>query len=692
MADEARVGISITADTSQAKPAIDSVAASTKELGVASEQSAAASTAELEAVDAKTKILGTAAGQYDAATLAALGFKLAQEEEGVAAAESAAAEEVNTAARAEGAGVTINAAVAERALSGSRQALIRAAIDSALAETGLKDAFLAAAPALIAAATAGYAVNAILGAMKDRGLEVSTIGDVISRVMDRIAISFGGVSKEGAKIVEQLTAIDQKARAAGASGEVFASGQERLAAAGVDVSKAIAVEVEKLQQASDRFGGMYAEGELARQAAADFTAELDKVNKQLNLVAAFSPADARKLTQALVDWALSADHSAERLAAIEGAIKRVIGANKDLADELSKASPAVRNAYLSWGDEVDTLKAKQEALRKEGATDAEVQALTATSTDNLTKSARELDGTLTHMNPQVAAQVEAWRKAHPELLTVDKDLQTIRKSEYDLIEALNLEGKKHVENLAIIQLTAAEKNRTLQTSTKDTVDGIDTEIDSITSRDHSDTESKNLLDQLYTQRKKIRSEALAQEIENNNEASASAADEAVRHKKASDDILGSIDSLIKGYGPLEEKIKAAKEGHDHYAESAAHVSKALDDQLEKAAQNAAAQIAAAARIRGEATPAITGHADAHERINAAMRDTPSAAEIFVGALGNAKTAVAGLRTELAGLQADVDRLAGSGGGIPGLQGGQPLVGGEAGIPGLQGGEALTGGQ
>src|SRR5258706_15033562 len=105
MSDQtARIGYEITADASQAIGAEPQRAPAQKGTAAASDASAAASARELEVLDAKTLVLGTAAGEYDAATLASLGFKVAEEEEAVA---------------------TVGVAVAERALSGSRTALVR---------------------------------------------------------------------------------------------------------------------------------------------------------------------------------------------------------------------------------------------------------------------------------------------------------------------------------------------------------------------------------------------------------------------------------------------------------------------------------------------------------------------------------------------------------------------------------------
>jgi hypothetical protein len=266
---------------------------------------------------------------------------------------------------------------------------------------------------------------------------------------------------------------------------------------------------------------------------------------------------------------------------------------KGLADLGKRNIDAAGQASI-YGDEI--IRQRDALLRVKDATGA----LSTQQEAELD----ELQNLIKEMNLEETAEEKV------RLIKVSKS-----KAIYDVVEALEKERQKHVEALATIIATAAQEKLTIQQQTKDSVDAIDRQIDAIRSRDHTDTASKDLLDDLETRRKQIREAALTEQIRVDSQAAASSETESKRDVKAKDDIFASIDKLIRGEGTLSEKLVVAQGIHDEYTKHVGLQTKAINDADEAAAKSAAAQVAAALLVDSKARPLIKDFGDEHGELS-----------------------------------------------------------------------------
>jgi hypothetical protein len=434
MPDERELNLRVTEDASQA-------IAENEKLAESQRVSTAAQGAELEVVSARTKIGGVLASQLDAETLAKMGLVLATKEEG-------AAENAGTAAKGLGAAGTRELSNAENLLTFSRGRAIRAAIDEAITTLGVRDAAMAAAPAVAGVAVAGFAFNAVLDAMKSRGVDVSTFMDGFRGILDRLSVSLGGVGTEGAKFNTAVADSTIKMAGAGEAAGVYANAQARLVAAGIDVAKvtdqiaaSIALEYKQVDVASLAVTGFEAVQEKSATAGELAAAALDKLNLGLNKIAAFDPDLVAKITDYIKRMGETGGMTADRIEALTEKIAADRLALEQWASKMKEMGDigiAIVRGTEEWVKEYDLLKIHTDELKAAGASKNEVDVTTAKETEKVTATAAALRGVLSLLPADVQKNITEWLALHPVLQKSTQELTKLR----DEIE----KGKKSLED------------------------------------------------------------------------------------------------------------------------------------------------------------------------------------------------------------------------------------------------------
>jgi hypothetical protein len=263
------------------------------------------------------------------------------------------------------------------------------------------------------------------------------------------------------------------------------------------------------------------------------------------------------------------------------------------------------------------------------------------------------------------------------------------KSEPEIVKlALAVEDseKAYVKATAAVEAHRRETNTAIEANTKTTVEGIDKQIESLDSLGLTQDEKNKKENDLLAEITKVRTDALNKEIENNKKAED---DQATLDRKEAERLIAFQERATK------EGISLAVLGDakDALKGKVTDLTDKIVEELKQHGYAAAAAVAAGDRLEKEATPKVVKLADAHTKVNDAMRAAPDAASAAGSAFDTLGTHVDGLAQKLVNLQHQIDAATGSagGGGIPGLQGGAPLVGGEIGGGGDGGGTGGGGG-
>jgi hypothetical protein len=431
------VNIRVTEDASQAKTENAALAVSVGEVNAAVDASAASTSRNTEAIVVSQAEWNKLVKQgWEPALLAAAGYKVA--EEGATAAIG-----LGTTARAE-----LNNA--ENVLTFSRGRAIRAAIDEASATLGLKEAMVASAPAIVGLAAGLFAANSLLGAFKERGLDVSTVGDLLGRVVDALTEKLGGTSKQVESLNKKFEEQDARLAGLGDAAGTYGNAQQRLIATGGNYEKVLDNVTKSLQaqvvaeigagQRGEEFQAILrANGVTAEQVAP----KLDQINKDLNVIANYDPSGARRFTEVLVSMGSDAGTSSEKIAGLQASIERAKKAYEDWV-EAHKNDKALVGVWDEFALGVAKVTVETEKLKEAGADQNAVQQITKKQIDDTTVAAQALASRMSDLTAAQRKSVQEWLATHPLVNAAADDL---RKYE-DRVRSLSLSLRQHVIDLA----------------------------------------------------------------------------------------------------------------------------------------------------------------------------------------------------------------------------------------------------
>jgi len=692
------VNIKVTEDASQAKAENASLKDSIGGVTSVGEK-------QLEVIDGNTKILGTAAKSYDAATLAALGFKVAEEE-------STAATELGTTARAQ-----LNNA--ENVLTLSRSRAIRAAIDQAAAELGAKDAIAGHAGQIIAVIAAAAAYNFVADQMNERGFKMVTLGQLLEKGFDAVSEAFGGTSKAALEVSRSFDEASTKIDVAAASINHFTTLAELFGRAGANeknVLDALTVAALNATGKTDMLsvsqGELAARSTLAGEKLNTFFENAKKANElnpdkvaalvaQLVAIDANAPGAAKEIDdvtsqmRGLADESTAADKAFGSMGKSADAARAAFGQVEAVAPILVKEIRDMQAAGLSW-EEIWKAVGPQVS-----AVNAEVAKFTPVLKDLHGEVIDDIDA-LAQFAEKHDVVADAVKKHEIAEIAAAKAEEDRERKVYDLVEALEAERKKHIETVAAIELHRQEQNAAIADSTAKTVAALDTQIDALVKKENFDAADANKLNDLLGQESAARKKALDQTVANNTAAALSEEEEAKRDTKAKSDIIGKLKDL-------GESLESAQKTHDKYKAHVEAVISVMEDQALKAAAAAEAHVAAGNRLEKEASPKVESHAKLHERVVTALAAVPGATTTAGESLSNfgdkcvalgdkldairvhiASVDALGAAFDRVGEKADVlaGKIASLSGGAGGPLGGALSAGGDSGTGGVPTGESF----
>jgi len=170
----------------------------------------------------------------------------------------------------------------------------------------------------LAAAAGGLVLfNKVAGEMQQRGVDISTVGDKWSSVMDGLAVALGGTSKAAGEAEKAFAATQAKMDDLSGTQREFATGADLLVGLGLDVAKSFDAWTDSTQVlggALQEFPTFIAQGGQA----------VDLFNTRLNEIRVVSPrlaeqfaTDFKRVTQAAIDGEAGAGAALTKLNADE---------------------------------------------------------------------------------------------------------------------------------------------------------------------------------------------------------------------------------------------------------------------------------------------------------------------------------------------------------------------------------------
>lgn len=276
-----------------------------------------------------------------------------------------------------------------------------------------------AALPLAAVLGAAVALDRGLKGLQERGVDVSTIGDITAGVMDRLAVSLGGTSKEGVGLEKAFRTAAAGLADLTATTKSYLDVADLLAAANLKpelVLEQLAATIPDVSQKLGALGENYA----AMPSRADLAAaSLERFNQQIDRIRVIDPTKANELAAALVKLAAEGNLTRETLAPLVDAANKGNDAYNTFAQTLkdrygpNTAEAVKATSFLTA--EAASLKTRIDALSESGATEAHIFASLGPEIQKVATTASYFGSIVALLPPEIQAliaRLQAWAAAH----------------------------------------------------------------------------------------------------------------------------------------------------------------------------------------------------------------------------------------------------------------------------------------
>jgi DNA-binding transcriptional regulator YdaS (Cro superfamily) len=282
---------------------------------------------------------------------------------------------------------------------------------------------------LAAAAGAMIVFNKVATELKDRGVDIETIGDKWGHAMDSFAISVGGTSKAMAGMVTDMEKTQAAFTNLDASEKAYANGLNLLAAAGIGAAKPLetltgaardqAVILEQISSTSlPGYGKSLSDLERLGDLAVGAT---NRLNDQLNVIRATSPEVAKGFTEeyfAIQQMTTGSNEQAKALVNLNDRTAAAAKSSEDFTAKLALQFPKLKDAGVQYTTLVTNIEQLSNGYKLASAanlTEQQTMALLGPLVNTVAKGYETFGVTLRSHNPTLVAAAEAAHRIAAEL-------------------------------------------------------------------------------------------------------------------------------------------------------------------------------------------------------------------------------------------------------------------------------------